>query len=99
MEIIQTGKLTKVEKLQGLERNVVVGELSRVWGIGPTTALSLYFKGYRSISDLRANSHILNRQQLIGLKYVEEFEQRIPRDEVGQIFEIVKREIEGLSDV
>jgi hypothetical protein len=41
----------------------------------------LYLRGMRDFEDLRSQSHLLNRNQLIGLKYVHELKKRIPRDE------------------
>ena len=42
----------------------------------------------RTLDDLRTKAN-LTRQQKIGLKYYEEFKQRIPRDEVAKIEKIV----------
>lgn len=53
VEIIQTGRLRKADHLCGLEKNKVIDQLSRVWGIGATTAMSLYLKGIKSIADLQ----------------------------------------------
>lgn len=70
-------------------------ELTRVWGIGPTTARKLMNKGYHSIQALRAAiaSNVspcpLTPQQLIGLKHLEDIECRIPHDEVTEIAQIV----------
>ncbi|CAK56728.1 unnamed protein product (macronuclear) [Paramecium tetraurelia] len=99
IEIIQTGQLVKVQKLQGQEKNVAITQLSRVWGIGPTTAATFYFKGIKTLDDLRKNQHLLNRNQQVCLQLVEELEQRIPRDEATIIYDIVKREIDDLSGV
>ncbi|CAK77452.1 unnamed protein product (macronuclear) [Paramecium tetraurelia] len=76
--------------LEGQEKNVAIGQLSRVWGIGPTTAATFYFKGIRTLEDLRKNKHLLNRNQQVGLHLVEDLEQRIPREEATLIYEIVK---------
>ncbi|CAD8084561.1 unnamed protein product [Paramecium sonneborni] len=99
IEIIQTGQLQKVQKLQGQEKNIAITQLSRVWGIGPTTAATFYFKGIKTLDDLRKNQHLLTKNQQICLDLVEELEQRIPRDEATIIFEIVKREIDDLSGI
>ncbi|CAD8077698.1 unnamed protein product [Paramecium primaurelia] len=99
IEIIQTGQLLKVQKLQGQDKNVAITQLTRVWGIGPTTAATFYFKGIKTLDDLRKNQHLLNKNQQVCLQLVEELEQRIPRDEATIIYEIVKREIDDLSGV
>ncbi|CAD8073711.1 unnamed protein product [Paramecium sonneborni] len=99
IEILQTGQLTKVQKLEGQEKNVAITELSRVWGIGPTTAATFYFKGIKTLEDLKKNQHLLNRNQQVCLNLVQDLEQRIPREEATLIFEIVKREIDDLSGV
>lgn len=48
-ELLETGKLTKVENLQKDEKYVIAQELERVWGIGPTKAMELYNRGIRTI--------------------------------------------------
>ena len=89
-ELLTTGKVSKLEKLQQSEKNVVGVELSKVWGIGPTKAMELYSSGIKSIADLRHHPHLLNKNQKIGLKYFEDLEQKIPRDKVTRAFEKVK---------
>jgi len=39
--------------------------LSEVWGIGPTTAEKFYYKGIKTIEDLRKNEHLLNDNQKV----------------------------------
>ena len=43
-----------------------------------------YIQGYRTLQDL-LDANILNRQQLIGIKYYEEFKDRMDRSEVKEI--------------
>ena len=50
-----------------------------MWGIGPSTALEIYKKGITSLEQLEENQEILNSSQQIGLKYLNEFEERIPK--------------------
>lgn len=70
----------------------------RVSGIGPAKAQALYENGIKTLEDLRKNQDKLNHNQLIGLKYVEEFEKKIPRSEIKEIEEVLKREIGKLDD-
>lgn len=63
IEIINTGKLLKAENLQKNAKNIAVQELSRVWGIGAVTATTFYFKGIKTLDDLRDNIGILSRNQ------------------------------------
>jgi nucleotidyltransferase/DNA polymerase involved in DNA repair len=62
-----------------------------VWGVGPVKAKQLYDAGIRSIEDLRKKQHLLTDMQKIGLKYHEDFSEKIPRDEVTQLLERLKK--------
>ena len=57
-------------------------------GAGPETAKKWYAKGYRTIEDLK-RSDKLTQQQKIGVKYYEEFQKRIPREEVDTLSGVV----------
>lgn len=57
----------------------------RIHGVGKVKADEWYRKGYRTLDDLKNNPEILSSQQRLGLHYFEDFEQRIPRQEVEQI--------------
>lgn len=85
MEIVQTGHLGKLEKFEQNEKYHVVEELERVWGIGPTKATELFRAGITTIEQLRKNEHLITKNQRVGLKYLEELEQRIPRDQATEI--------------
>ena len=54
----------------------------RVTGIGPSAAQKFLKEGIKSLDDLRRNRDKLNHHQTIGLKYVHDFEKRIPRNEM-----------------
>lgn len=38
-----------------------------MWGIGPTTAEKLYFKGIKTIEELRKNQNLLNDNQKVSI--------------------------------
>jgi DNA polymerase beta len=82
-EYFETGKMKAVENANNNPANKIVEELTRVHGIGPSKALSLYENnGIKTLDDLEKNAHLLNDKQIMGLKYYKDFEQRIPRAEM-----------------
>ena len=93
-EMIETGKLAKLETILSDENYVGVNLLQRVAGIGPVTAKELVNSGITSLDQLRNNLDRLTSAQRIGLKYFEDFEQRIPRSEIRKIVEAVRPRVE-----
>ncbi|XP_072255015.1 DNA polymerase beta [Pyxicephalus adspersus] len=71
--------------------------LTRVTGIGPAAARKLVEEGIKTLDDLRNNEHKLNHHQRIGLKYFEDFEMRIPREEMLKMQEIVLEKVENVD--
>ncbi|KAL9622898.1 MAG: hypothetical protein Q9160_002824 [Pyrenula sp. 1 TL-2023] len=74
-----------------------------IWGIGAETARKLYFeRGFKDLDDIiEFGWHDLTRVQQIGLKYYEEFEQGIDRQEVEEIARLTRhhaRKCRGLPD-
>ena len=86
-EIVETGHLRRLDHVDPNQEaiNLFVG----VWGAGPTTAEAWVSQGLKTLEDLK-NHGKLTRQQEIGLKYYDEFLERMPREEAGQIEEVVK---------
>ena len=86
-EIVETGHLRRLDHVDPKQEaiNLFVG----VWGAGPTTAEAWVSQGLKTLEDLK-NHGKLTRQQEIGLKYYDEFLERMPREEAGQIEEVVK---------
>ena len=96
-EMIETGKIAKLETILSDETYVAVNLLQRVAGIGPATAQGLVSAGITSLEQLRNNLDQLTSAQRIGLKYFEDFELRIPRSEIRQIEVMVRRSVEGVD--
>lgn len=63
---------------------------SDIWGVGGETAKKWYAMGHRTLEDLRKSPSLLNAQQKIGLKHYDSFKQRIPREEVFLLGEVVR---------
>lgn len=43
----------------------MIDSLTKVWGIGVSTAMNLYASGINSIDQLRKNQHLLNANQKV----------------------------------
>jgi len=94
-EILDTGKSKKLKALKEDPRNSAIVDLSRVWGVGHTSACKMFNQGVHSVQELRARGDqesLLNAQQQVGLKYLEELEIKIPRAEVQRIHSAVAEE-------
>eukprot|EP01108_Squamamoeba_japonica_P007593 TRINITY_DN6414_c0_g1_i1.p1 TRINITY_DN6414_c0_g1~~TRINITY_DN6414_c0_g1_i1.p1 ORF type:complete len:379 (+),score=90.58 TRINITY_DN6414_c0_g1_i1:158-1294(+) len=94
-EIIQTGKLDKLELAKNDPVQRALNELTGLHGVGPVKAREWVAAGIMSLDELRrrieAKSVTLTREQEIGLKYHDAFQERIPRAEVEQHEQLVKR--------
>ncbi|XP_068012893.1 DNA polymerase beta isoform X2 [Melanerpes formicivorus] len=96
-EFLSTGKLRKLEKIRQDDTSASINLLTRVTGIGPAAARKFVEEGIKTLEDLRKIEHKLTHHQQIGLKYFEDFEKRIPREEMLQMQEIVLEEVKKLD--
>ncbi|OQV10888.1 hypothetical protein CLAIMM_14810 [Cladophialophora immunda] len=64
-----------------------------IWGVGPDTARKFYFEhGWKDIDDVvEFGWSTLTRVQQIGVKYYDEFMEKIPRREVESIGDVIIR--------
>ncbi|XP_067010757.2 DNA polymerase beta isoform X1 [Anabrus simplex] len=97
-EFLKTGKLQKLEKIQHDDTSTAINLLTRVSGIGPAKAKKLVDEGITSIEELRKHKDKLTHHQLIGLKYFEDFEKRIPREEIQEIEKIIRETVSELDN-
>lgn len=72
-----------------------------IWGVGPETARKFYFEhGWRELDDVvEFGWHQLTRVQQIGVKYYDEFQQKIPRAEVEAIRDVILRHARAVLNV
>ena len=98
-EFIQTGKLDKLERIRTDDSTVAINLLTRVAGIGPAKARSLVDTGISTIEQLRepSNQMLLTKAQQIGLQHFEDFEKRIPREEIEKIENIIQNQLKVLD--
>lgn len=72
-----------------------------IWGVGPETARKFYFeRGWKDLDDVvEFGWSSLTRVQQIGVKYYDEFIDKIPRAEVASISDVIKRHARLVLDV
>lgn len=94
-EYIKTGTTREIESYKVDPLYVFL----KVHGIGIRKAQEIVNAGITSIDELRAHQDLLNDVQKKGLKYYEDINERIPRDEIelykevfDKVFESVKNE-------
>lgn len=89
-EILQTGRLSKLDHFEKDEKIHTLSLFGEVWGIGPATALKLYEKGHRTLEDLKKDDS-LTPVQRIGLEFFDDIKRKIPRNEVQDMESMLQR--------
>ena len=90
-EYVETGTLKVLER----EKNNPVNIFTQIYGVGPKKAKELVEKGVTTIQQLKENQiELLNDKQIIGLKYYEDIQKRIPRSEIDKYSGYFKRAFE-----
>ena len=80
-EYVETGTLKVLER----EKNNPVNVFTQIYGVGPKKAKELVEKGVTTIQQLKEKQiELLNDKQIIGLKYYEDIQKRIPRSEIDK---------------
>ncbi|CAG2105974.1 unnamed protein product [Medioppia subpectinata] len=85
MDFVANGSNRQLDRVRQSDTNQSINELLRVSGIGPKLAAKLMADGIDTIDRLRTIADTLTDHQKIGLKYVDEFERKIPREEIQKI--------------
>ena len=85
-EYVKTGTLRILER----ERKNPLNLLTKVYGIGPKKAKEFIEKGITTIQDLRDNEDLLTKNMKIGVKYFDDIEARIPREEIDEYDKVLK---------
>ncbi|BGP30424.1 hypothetical protein JCM10296v2_002178 [Rhodotorula toruloides] len=91
IEILRTGTHRRLTTFQ-TEREKTVKLFCGIYGVGQAKAADLYDKGARSVEMIRRDPARFGAELLhIGLKYYEDLLERIPRDEVTELYGHAKR--------
>jgi DNA ligase (NAD+) len=87
-EYVETGTLSILEQ----EKLNPINIFTDIYGIGPKKAKDLVDKGILTIDELRQHKdELLNETQKVGLKYYEDIQQRIPRDEIDKYYSLFRK--------
>lgn len=90
-ELLTTGKIQDIEKVNKKYKEYT--ELIKVKGLGEKAVKILALKGITNIDKLKQNTHLLNKQQLLGVKYFNDFNTKIPRAEITELTSEFKKYI------
>ena len=97
-EILLTGKCQKSNNAENDIKNKSIKELTSVHGIGIKQANEYYSQGIKSISDLRNIYDTLPNTIKKGLKYYDDIQIKIPREEITLLFQIIEEELYQILD-
>lgn len=98
-ELFETGHVLAAEKAALDDNTNIITSLMNVHGIGPAKAKSLVDDHkIMSIGELEKKQELLNDKQKIGLKYVYDFQERIPRKEMDVHCELLRKSILSIDD-
>jgi len=96
-EFLSTGKLGKLDAIRANDDNLSINELTRVAGIGPAKAKMLVDAGFTTVDALRKNPDQLSKAQKIGLKHFDDFEKRIPREEIDKVDKLIQKQLRSID--
>jgi DNA polymerase IV len=85
----RTGRIAEVDEIDADERIKTLKLFYGIHDVGEKTARSFYAKGWRDLDDVIRGWNELSRGQQVGVKYYDEFQEKIPRAEVEKIAAVV----------
>ena len=86
---VKTGKCALLDSIYATPKWAALSTLIGIWGVGPTTARKWYHKGISSLDELRASDILLSDRQALGIKFYDDFQIRMPREEVEAHIQII----------
>ncbi|CAI5521427.1 unnamed protein product, partial [Closterium sp. Naga37s-1] len=95
-EILSYGMIKKLRAYQADDMVRTLALFGTVWGVGPRTARRFYSAGHRSLRQLAADPGLTPTQR-IALRFHEDMNKRIPRDEVAAMAALVVKDGEALQ--
>jgi DNA polymerase/3'-5' exonuclease PolX len=88
-EILENKSLSEIDEEVIDEKHLIIDEFLKINGVGVKTAEKWYDMGYRSIKDILKKVKLTHAQE-IGIKYLNELNERIPRKNIDHINDILQ---------
>jgi DNA polymerase/3'-5' exonuclease PolX len=102
-EVLETGQLQSAERAKEKYNMNALTAFQNIYGVGPAKATALVDAGFETIEQLRehlkTDPKFLNEKQKIGLQYYEDLLLRIPREEMLQHQQVLKKVIPAFDIV
>lgn len=96
-EFEECGQLSEVKNADSDEKLAAIKTFYNIYGVSAVTAEEFYRRGWRDLDDVVDYGwKIINRSQQIGVKYYDEFLQKIPRPETEAIAKTVLEHVRKL---
>ncbi|KAF3760228.1 Nucleotidyltransferase [Cryphonectria parasitica EP155] len=98
-EFEDIGQLRELQAAVADPKMSVIRTFYNIWGVSAVTAEEFYRKGWRDLDDVvEFGWDLIHRSQQIGVKYYNEFLQKIPRAETEAIANTVLEHANGIRE-
>jgi DNA polymerase IV len=88
-EIARTSRLRRLENAKIEPSDIIIQKFMGIYGVGFNQASKWFYAGYKTLEDLKTRAQLTDNQ-LLGIEHYDDFQTRIPRQEVTALGEIVK---------
>ncbi|RAH60983.1 DNA polymerase Pol4 [Aspergillus piperis CBS 112811] len=93
-EIVSTNHLRQLEYATNSREDKILKLFTGIYGVGITQASIWLAEGYKTLGDLRLKIKLTHNQR-VGIDHYRDFAQRIPRSEVEEHGEIVRKAVQS----
>lgn len=95
-EIVKTDKLAALDEVEESEESKLIKLFSGIYAVGPVTTRRWIMEGMKSLDDIAKRKDLMPNQRL-GLKYYNDWNEKIPRDECSLHNEYVQNLFEKID--
>ena len=95
-EIAFTNRLRRLDSTKAEPNDQILRTFMNVYGVGYAQASKWVDAGYTTLDELREKAE-LTPSQRIGIEHYEDFNSRVPRSEVQQLGEVVKKTLQKID--